>query len=62
MQAAGKKVAVWTVNRPMSIRKFASSDVDAVITDYPVEMREALEEHQVQSDFDRILDAVLLTR
>ncbi len=62
LQAAGKKVAVWTVNRPMSIRKFASSDVDAVITDYPVEMREALEEHQVQSDFDRILDAVLLTR
>ena len=35
IQGAGKSVAVWTVNDPASMRRFAGWGVDAIITDRP---------------------------
>nr|WP_254716678.1 glycerophosphodiester phosphodiesterase family protein [Actinomadura sp. WMMB 499] len=33
--AAGLPVAVWTVNDPEDIARFAKYGVDAIVTDYP---------------------------
>ena len=54
-QAAGKRVAVWTVNDPVSISRVLSIGVDAVITDEPAMARAVLAERAGLSPAERLL-------
>lgn len=58
IQAAGKKAVVWTVNTDESIQQFITTDIDGIITDYPVKVREAIEARKHLSDQDLIIEAV----
>ena len=51
----GKKVIVWTVNTDESIEKFSKTDVDGIITDYPMSVKRAVEENRKLSINDLIL-------
>lgn len=53
----GKKVIVWTVNTQESIDKFSKIDVDGIITDYPLEVKEAVSENSKLTSNDLILSS-----
>lgn len=53
----GKKVIVWTVNTQESIDKFSKMDVDGIITDYPLEVKEAVSENSKLTSNDLILSS-----
>ncbi len=42
LQSRGKRVYVWTVNTPADAKLMREANVDAIITDYPGRIREAL--------------------
>ena len=42
-KAAGKEVAVWTVNKEEDMKKLIALNVDAIITDYPDVLRNVLD-------------------
>lgn len=42
-KAAGKEVAVWTVNEPEEMKKLIALGVDAIITNYPDVLRKVLD-------------------
>ncbi|MCW6667034.1 glycerophosphoryl diester phosphodiesterase membrane domain-containing protein [Aerococcaceae bacterium NML190938] len=56
---AGKKAIVWTVNKEESIDKFVNSDVDGIITDYVVKVKEGMVRRDNRSDIEIILDNVM---
>ncbi|MCW6661023.1 glycerophosphoryl diester phosphodiesterase membrane domain-containing protein [Aerococcaceae bacterium NML201209] len=56
---AGKKAIVWTVNKEESIDKFVNSDVDGIITDYVVKVKEGIVRRDNRSDIEIILDNVM---
>lgn len=56
---AGKKAIVWTVDSDDSIKKFASSDVDGIITDRVEAVEQALKERNKESDSQIIIDNLL---
>lgn len=56
IQADGKAVVVWTVNKEESIEKFMDSDVDAVITDEVSKVTKVRHELAQRSDADRMRD------
>lgn len=56
---AGKQAIVWTVNTDESIKKFLSSDVDGIITDYVIELKEGIKERDNRSDIEIILDDII---
>lgn len=58
LKASGKEVVVWTVNTPESIDRFINSDVDGIITDYILRVKEAIQQREERSDLDIIIDAV----
>lgn len=58
LKAQGKKVIVWTVNTPESIEQFINSEVDGIITDYVLRVKEAMETRDQRSDLDIIIDSV----
>ncbi len=45
-RAAGKEVAVWTVNKPEDMRRMIELGVDAIITNYPDVLRKMLDEEK----------------
>lgn len=58
LKSRGKKVVVWTVNTPESIEQFVNSDVDGIITDYVLAVKEGISQRDKRSDLDIIVDAV----
>lgn len=58
--AAGKKVFVWTVNSEDSMRRFAASSADGVITDHPVQMSRVLAERALSSELELLAEALFL--
>ncbi len=59
IQSAGKKAIVWTVNTDESIEKFIKSDVDGIITDYVLKIKDAVEDANNRSELEIILDNLL---
>ncbi|MDY3664918.1 glycerophosphodiester phosphodiesterase family protein [Schaalia hyovaginalis] len=58
--AVGKKVFVWTVNSEDSMRRFAASSADGVITDHPVQMSRVLAERALSSELELLVEALFL--
>ncbi len=56
LQYYGKKVVVWTVNSEESIERYANSAVDGIITDYVLQVKDALKYRHEKSDLQLILD------
>lgn len=55
---AGKKAVVWTVNTDESINKFVLSEVDGIITDYVVKVKEGIKERDERSYIEIIIDSI----
>ncbi|MEG0250903.1 MAG: glycerophosphoryl diester phosphodiesterase membrane domain-containing protein [Peptostreptococcus sp.] len=53
----GKKVIVWTVNTQDSIDKFSKMDVDGIISDYPIEVKEAVDKNARMTPDDLIMSS-----
>ena len=53
----GKKVIVWTVNTQDSIDKFSKMDIDGIISDYPIEVKEAIDENAKMTPDDLIMSS-----
>ncbi|MGT2965322.1 glycerophosphoryl diester phosphodiesterase membrane domain-containing protein [Streptococcus acidominimus] len=58
LKAKGKKVVVWTVNTDESIRIFVNSDVDGIITDDVLAVKEGLKTRDERSDLELIIDSI----
>ncbi len=56
IHAAGKKAIVWTVNSWESAEKFGLTQVDGIITDFPLLVEEVLAERSEKSDAEAITD------
>lgn len=56
---AGKKVVVWTINSSDSINKFVKSDVDAIITDFVLDVKAGIKERDARSDLQIVVDDIL---
>ena len=48
MQAAGIRVAPWTLNTPKDWEAAAACGVDAIITDYPAKLAAFLKEKKLR--------------
>lgn len=59
IHAAGKRAVVWTVNSDDAIARFTASEVDGIITDYPLKVKAALETRKGLSDWKLILEKLL---
>lgn len=59
IRQAGKRVVAWTVNTDESIARFTAADVDGVITDYPLKVKNAIAEHKNLSDRELILEKLM---
>lgn len=55
----GKKAIVWTVNTEESIKKFVSSNVDGIITDYILNVKERIKIRDNRSDIQIIIESIL---
>ncbi len=56
---AGKKAVVWTVNTPESARKFVRSNVDGIITDHIILLKEEIEKANKRTHIEIIIDAFM---
>lgn len=56
---AGKKVVAWTINSSDSINKFVKSDVDAIITDFVLDVKDGMKERDARSDLQIVVDDIL---
>ncbi len=56
---ANKKAIVWTVNTEESIQKFIYSDVDGIITDHIIAVKDAIKESKNRSHIEIIIDSFL---
>ncbi|MGT2686683.1 glycerophosphodiester phosphodiesterase family protein [Streptococcus porcinus] len=56
---AGKKVVVWTINSSDSINQFVKSDVDAIITDFVLDVKAGIKERDARSDLQIVVDDIL---
>ncbi len=59
IHASWKKAIVWTVNTDESIEKFIYSDVDGIITDHIMLIKEAIEDSKNKTRFEIIIDGIL---
>lgn len=59
IRRTGKKAFVWTVNTEESIDKFVKSDVDGIITDYVLRVKNGIVRRDNRSDYDIIIDSIL---
>lgn len=55
----GKKAVVWTVNTDESIKKFVSSDVDGIITDHVLKVKNGINERNKRTDIQVIIDSII---
>lgn len=53
---AGKKAVVWTVNTEESIDKFVLSDVDGIITDYVLLVKDGIKKAENRTHFEILID------
>lgn len=58
-QLRGKEIHVWTVNDEVEMEKFIKMGVDNIITDYPRELKEEINERKGMNRIDRILEELL---
>lgn len=58
LKSKGKKVVVWTVNTDESIKTFVNSDVDGIITDHVLAVKDGMEKRDERSDLDLIIDSL----
>ncbi|MBF0787150.1 MULTISPECIES: glycerophosphodiester phosphodiesterase family protein [unclassified Streptococcus] len=58
LKAKGKKVVVWTVNTDESINTFVNSDVDGIITDYVLAVKDGIKKRDERSDLELIMDSL----
>ncbi|EGJ27730.1 glycerophosphodiester phosphodiesterase family protein [Streptococcus porcinus] len=56
---AGKKVVVWTINSSDSVNQFVKSDVDAIITDFVLDVKNGMKERDARSDLQIVVDDIL---
>ncbi len=56
---AGKKAIVWTVNTEESIEKFVDSEIDGIITDHVLQVKEGLERRKTKSDLEILINYFL---
>ncbi len=56
---AGKKAVVWTVNTTESINKFIYSDVDGIITDHVLLIKEAINTSKDRTQLEIIIDSLI---
>lgn len=59
IHAAGKKAVVWTVNTDASIDTFVKSEVDGIITDYVLKVKEGMKARDSRSQLEIVLDDLL---
>lgn len=59
IQNAGKRAIVWTVNTESSIDQFVNSNVDGIITDYVLKVKEGMNRRDNRQDFEIIIDSFL---
>lgn len=59
IQEAGKKAIVWTVNTDESVEKFVKSNVDGIITDYVLKVKDGIKERDERSDLQIIIDDII---
>ena len=59
IKETGKKTIVWTVNTEESIDRFVRSDVDGIITDYVLRVKEGIIRRDNRSDYEIIIDSIL---
>ena len=59
IRRTGKKAFVWTVNTEESIDKFVKSDVDGIITDHVLRVKNGIVRRDNRSDYDIIIDSIL---
>ncbi len=57
IHAAGKKAVVWTVNTDESVEKFVRSNVDGIITDYILKVKEGIKVANERTKMEIILDS-----
>lgn len=58
-QLREKEIHVWTVNEQEDMEKFIKMGVDNIITDYPRELKEEINERKGMNRIDRILEELL---
>lgn len=58
LKSKGKKVVVWTVNTAESIETFVGSDVDGIITDHVVAVKEGMKKRDERNDLEKIVDSI----
>lgn len=59
LHEAGKKVIVWTVNTDESVKKFVSSEVDGIITDYVKKVKDGIKTRDNRNDIQVIIESIL---
>lgn len=59
IHSANKKAIVWTVNTDESVQKFVLSDVDGIITDYVLKVKEGITNRDNRNDMEIIIDAIM---
>lgn len=59
LQAAGKKVVVWTVNSEESIKRFVDSEVDGLITDSVPSVKAGIQRRDERSELDLIFERLI---
>lgn len=56
IKAQNKQVVVWTINHPKSVKRFAQSKVDGIITDRVRQVQSATRQARRRNDLEIILD------
>lgn len=60
IHASGREAVVWTVNSQESMDRFAYSSVDGIISDYPMEVIDAVQSAQHASTFDKLIGSLVV--
>lgn len=58
IHSRGKKAFVWTVNKPEALKGLIDAEVDGVITDSVLEIKDAIRRFDQKTDKDMILDEI----
>lgn len=59
LHAEDRETAIWTVNTEDAMNRFAYSSTDAIITDYPVQALETINQAHHESTFDKLLGSLM---
>lgn len=56
IHSLGKKAIVWTVNTEESIHRFVNSNIDGIITDYVIQVKEGITYNKQRNKFQILLE------